>query len=253
MRKIRISAYKLEKYCLYGVIATLAIMLPLFSVKLLLRYELVSRDSFLKQLWDWPYDLLIYALLMMLFLLTLLFRRETAPTHRSVLVAFFLSFIIEMYGFAYSFYLLAAVIGPSRISNGYLRPGGLPGGTYLPFEVRLITITILWAVGLYFVTRGWKAFWANRRELCTDGIYRLMRHPQYLGFFLILTGTFFFFPTPFLLITYVVLCFTYYRLARKEEKRMIQVYGDRYTEYMEQVGMFWPKRRSAEEQAPPRR
>lgn len=243
MRRIRVSRYTLEKYCLYGVITVLAIMLPLFSVKLLLRYGVVSLDSGLKRLWDWPFDLLIYALLMMLFLLTLLFRRETAPSSKSILAAFFFSFIIEMYGFAYSFYLLAAVIGPTRISDGYLRHGALPGSTYLPFEVRLLTITVLWAIGLYFVTRGWKAFWANRRKLCTEGIYRLMRHPQYLGFYLILTGTFFFFPTPFLLITYVILCITYYRLARKEEKRMIKLYGDQYTEYMERVGMFWPKSR----------
>lgn len=234
--------YKLEKIFLYGVIAALAIMLPLFSVKLLLKFEIVPLDSFLKQLWDWPYDLLIYALLMMLFLLSLLFRRETDIKSKSILTAFFVSFIIEMYGFAYSFYLLAAAIGPTSISEPYLAQGGDPGATYLPFEVRLATITVFWIIGLYFVVRGWKEMWRNRGKLSSTGIYRLMRHPQYLGFFFILTGTFFFFPTPFLMISYVILCITYFRLAKKEEKVMISKFGDAYEEYMTRVGMFWPKR-----------
>ena len=77
--------------------------------------------------------------------------------------------------------------------------------------------------------------------MATTGLYRWIRHPQYTGFFLFLTGSMINWPTLITMLTLPVLCFIYWKLAVAEEADAITEFGDRYREYMKSTGRFLPK------------
>jgi len=78
------------------------------------------------------------------------------------------------------------------------------------------------------------------QTLVTSGIYRYIRHPQYTGIFLIITGWLLRWLNPTILIMYPILLILYYRLARREEKYVLKEYGDAYLKYKESTPMFSP-------------
>ena len=79
-------------------------------------------------------------------------------------------------------------------------------------------------------------------KLIVEGIYKHIRHPTFLGAFLIFYGVFFIVPVIMILIAvisyniYIVLIHT-----RFEEKHLIEKFGDEYTAYMEQTPAFIPR------------
>lgn len=79
------------------------------------------------------------------------------------------------------------------------------------------------------------------RKLVSNGIYAHIRHPHYLsniiwGF----SGTFLFSSWWSLLVFIVSLPVVYY-MIRREDRKLIQKYGQEYEQYRKQVPMFLPK------------
>jgi protein-S-isoprenylcysteine O-methyltransferase Ste14 len=68
-----------------------------------------------------------------------------------------------------------------------------------------------------------------------------VRHPQYIGFVLIMTGFLLQWPTLVTLLMYPVLVVMYVALARTEEAEMIRQFGDEYRRYRGSVPAFIPK------------
>ena len=75
----------------------------------------------------------------------------------------------------------------------------------------------------------------------TDGIYQYIRHPQYVGLFLILFGWLLHWPTLLTIILFPILIGVYYRLALKEEKELKAGFGADYQKYMEKTPRFIPR------------
>lgn len=100
--------------------------------------------------------------------------------------------------------------------------------------------------GFWMISVGWAVLHATQqhRAMATTGIYERLRHPQYVGFILILTGFLLQWPTLLTLAMYPVLVVMYVRLARHEEKAAIAEYGDAYRGYMARTGGFFPKWRA---------
>ncbi|MGD2250305.1 MAG: isoprenylcysteine carboxylmethyltransferase family protein [Candidatus Methanofastidiosia archaeon] len=75
--------------------------------------------------------------------------------------------------------------------------------------------------------------------LTTHGAYNVVRHPMYVSYSLFFVG----FPlvvlTP-VLFWFVMGIFGYYRIAKEEERVLLQRFGDQYKKYQERVGMFFP-------------
>ena len=80
----------------------------------------------------------------------------------------------------------------------------------------------------------------TKRGVVTGGIYKKVRHPQYLGFGMAGFGLLLYWPRFFILIIYLTMLFVYYLLARNEEQRMISRYPESYRAYMAKVPMFMP-------------
>lgn len=72
-------------------------------------------------------------------------------------------------------------------------------------------------------------------RLATGGVYARLRHPQYLGFILILTGLPLRWPTLVTRAMYPVLVAMYVRLARREEYEALGRFGPVYADYMARV------------------
>jgi len=220
-------------------ILLIAALLSVYSLKFMgiifkeLHIELFHLDS---KYYKAPYNLFIYASLIMAFLLSFLFRKEANLAKKSMLAAFFISLLVEMYGFGFSLYFLYILLGKTKVLEPYIH---YPNPhTFFHHTIRLPVLVLTWTAGLFLISKGWKRVWQAKGNLATLGIYRYMRHPQYLGFILILAGGLFFFPTPLLFLLFIFLTTAYYRLSRIEERKLVERFGDEYLEYMKKVPMW---------------
>jgi protein-S-isoprenylcysteine O-methyltransferase Ste14 len=80
----------------------------------------------------------------------------------------------------------------------------------------------------------------RRRPVVTGGLYRWIRHPQYLFLAVAGLGLLLFWPRFLILVLYITMLFVYYLLARYEEQRMLDAHGDSYRDYMTRTAMFVP-------------
>jgi protein-S-isoprenylcysteine O-methyltransferase Ste14 len=97
--------------------------------------------------------------------------------------------------------------------------------------------------GFIVISAGWKVlFEAQRRHtLATTGIYAYARHPQYVGFILVMFGFLLPWPTLLTLAMFPVLVLMYVRLARTEEREALAEFGGAYRAYMAAVPGFIPR------------
>lgn len=165
--------------------------------------------------------------------------------------AFFIALFTEMFGIPLTIYFLSAFTETSPDLFGHQeshlwafllsRAGLLPlaGAVYLVMTLSMILI----AMGVIIVTLGWRRVYLSRGELVTNGIYGFIRHPQYLGFFLVILGFLIQWPTVLTLIMAPILLFMYRQLARREEKQMIEQFGEAYERYRVRVNAFIPAKK----------
>ncbi|MCX5885718.1 MAG: hypothetical protein NT096_07400, partial [Proteobacteria bacterium] len=76
--------------------------------------------------------------------------------------------------------------------------------------------------------------------VASRGLYRFIRHPQYVGLTICGIGMAILWPRFLVLVTLALMIVLYYFLARDEERRMMIKYGDTYRGYLEQTGMVLP-------------
>jgi protein-S-isoprenylcysteine O-methyltransferase Ste14 len=80
-----------------------------------------------------------------------------------------------------------------------------------------------------------------RRGLATTGPYSYVRHPQYVGFVLVMFGFLLQWPTILTLAMFPVLVWMYARLARQEEHDAMSSFGQAYADYAACVPGFIPR------------
>ena len=80
-----------------------------------------------------------------------------------------------------------------------------------------------------------------RWGIADKGLYRYIRHPQYLLLGIWGIGMSILWPRFIVLASLSVMFVLYYVLAKDEEKRMLNRYGESYEKYMSNTGMFLPK------------
>ncbi|UZW55701.1 isoprenylcysteine carboxylmethyltransferase family protein [Sphingobium sp. JS3065] len=171
----------------------------------------------------------------------------------SAFSAFLVALFAEMYGFPLTIYLFAGWLqshypGVNWFSHdaGHLLEmmfGWRVNPHFGPFHMASF---VLIGAGFWMISVGWAVLHAaqQRGAMATTGIYERLRHPQYVGFILILTGFLLQWPTLLTLAMYPVLVVMYVRLARHEEKAAIAEFGDAYRGYMGRTGSFFPKWRT---------
>ena len=109
--------------------------------------------------------------------------------------------------------------------------------------ISMIAGYILLFVGFGIFIQGWRELYRAKKEgrLVTDGLYSLVRHPQYTGLFIGLFGEgVIHWPTIFSVGLFPIIVLAYVLLARREEKKVIEEFGEEYLEYKRRVPAFLP-------------
>ncbi|MFQ6671771.1 MAG: methyltransferase family protein, partial [Candidatus Tectimicrobiota bacterium] len=96
--------------------------------------------------------------------------------------------------------------------------------------------------GLIILGRGWRRIHRARGALVTDGIYGTVRHPQYVGLWVLILGFLIQWPTIATVLMGPGLFVMYFRLARREEAELEAAFGDAYRRYKQLVPAFVPLR-----------
>jgi protein-S-isoprenylcysteine O-methyltransferase Ste14 len=222
----------------------LAIAMSLFSVWLAMnRSTFVFSVAAIGYPQNWGYVVLNFILLG-LFLLFIAFRRKVARLPSSVYLAFILALYFEMYGFPLTMYLVNAIFGFNNAATLWYLLVPLTGSDlffsiYLSVILPISNMIIL--SGIFLIVFGWRRIFRAKDELVTNGIYGYVRHPQYLGFLLLTAGIDFLWVTFSTLLLWPILAFLYYRLAKEEEEKMEERFGEEYRKYKNTVPMFIPR------------
>ncbi|MCP3683023.1 MAG: DUF1295 domain-containing protein [bacterium] len=178
-------------------------------------------------------------LLFLAFLIPLSFRRKANWMEYGVISAFFVSLFIEMYGipltiiFASKYFFTADAVLPDNVVNFTLF------GVGLGMDTAMLYSAVLMVIGALLILVGWVTLYRNikKQSFVTKGIYAYSRHPQYLGFILIIIGWFIGWPTILTLIFTPILVYKYVKVCKTEEKE-IQKKNVEYRRYMWRVPFF---------------
>ena len=168
----------------------------------------------------------------------------------SAFSAFLVALFAEMYGFPLTIYFLSGWL-QSRFPNvdwfshdaGHLLEMMFGWKANPHFGVFHITSFVLIGLGFVLIANAWRVLYRaqQQRMLATTGPYSYVRHPQYVGFILIMLGFLFQWPTILTLAMFPVLTFMYVRLAKTEERDALAEFGDAYRAYMSEVPGFIPR------------
>ena len=164
--------------------------------------------------------------------------------------AFLVALFAEMYGFPLTIYFLSGWL-QTRYPDidwfshdaGHLLEmmfGWKASPHFGPFHVLSF---VLIGAGFVIISAAWSVLYAaqQRRELATTGPYGHVRHPQYVGFVLVMLGFLVQWPTLLTLVMFPILTVMYVRLARAEEREALATSGDAYRTYMAEVPAFVPR------------
>ena len=169
--------------------------------------------------------------------------------------AFLVALFAEMYGFPLSIYLLSGWLqsrypGVDWLSHdsGHLPEmmfGWRANPHFGPFH--LLSFALIGG-GFVLIAAAWRVLYEAQRAgtLATAGPYNYMRHPQYVGFILVMAGFLIQWPTLLTIAMFPVLVAMYVQLAKQEEKETRARFGAAFDRYAAQVPRFVPRwRRSA--------
>src|SRR3989338_1715523 len=193
--------------------------------------------------------LVIFNIVLFLYFIKSAFRPRTKTDWTTFrwMGAFIVALFAEMYGFPLTIYILTSYFG-NRLglnfthNNGHILNTllGLKGDPH--FSVFHIFSGIFIVGGLILLGNAWSILYKAYKKgvLAKTGVYRFIRHPQYVAFILIIIGFLLQWPTLITLIMAPILIWRYIRLAKIEEKEMIEKFNGMYRSYMNKTPGFIP-------------
>lgn len=179
------------------------------------------------------------------------FKPDTARDWRTfgAFAAFVVALFVEMYGFPLTLYLLSGWLQTRypeldilSHNAGHLWPTLLGEKGDPHFGLLHIASYVVLAAGFYLLASAWPVLYHAQRAhvLATAGPYARIRHPQYVGFALIMLGFLLQWPTLLTLLMFPVLLLMYGRLAITEEAEMRAQFGPEFERYAERTPKFLP-------------
>lgn len=180
------------------------------------------------------------------------FKPRTARDWRSfsAFSAFLVALFTEMYGFPLTIYLLSGWL-QSRYPEvnwlshdaGHLLEmlfGWKANPHFGPFH--LLSFAFIGG-GFILISAAWRVLYEAQRTgtIATGGPYAHVRHPQYVGFILVMFGFLLQWPTLLTLLMFPVLVVMYVRLARAEEREALATFGEAYGRYMATTPGWLPR------------
>lgn len=178
---------------------------------------------------------LINIVMFITFLLPLSFRRRINWKEYGIVTAFFVSLFIEMYGLPLTILFVSKTINPTgpEILNIVYHFEFL--GVDIALSHAMAYATLLIIIGTIIILVAWVTLYRNikKDEIVTKGIYSYSRHPQYLGFLMIIIGWLIGWPTILTLVFATILIYMYIRVCKVEEKELSD--NKKYKQFMQKV------------------
>jgi protein-S-isoprenylcysteine O-methyltransferase Ste14 len=180
------------------------------------------------------------------------FKPKTTRDWRSfsAFSAFLLALFAEMYGFPLTIYFLSGWL-QSHYPNvdwfshdaGHLLEmmfGWKTNPHAGPFHILSFVFII---AGFFLISAAWRILYEAQQHsgLATAGPYSYVRHPQYVGFILVMFGFLLQWPTLLTLAMFPVLVVMYVKLARTEEREARKKFGEAYDRYAAATPGWFPK------------
>lgn len=182
-----------------------------------------------------PYGLIAVNILVFACFLALLpYRRTSQERHwrsKGAFAAFMIALFTEMFGLPLLIFLFSPLFDYPFI---------LPYTRRLLGGVGMVVGTWITLTGIVLVFLGWRRI-HQAKGLVTDGIYAYIRHPQYVGLFLIMLGWLVHWPTLLTLILFPLLLGVYIWLAVREEADLEAQFGAAYLRYKARTPRFFPR------------
>lgn len=177
------------------------------------------------------------------------FKPQTPRDWRSfsAFSAFLVALFAEMYGFPLTIYFLSGWLQAhypevdwfSHDAGHLLETmfGWKTNPHAGPFHILSF---IFIASGFLLISAAWKVLYEAQQTqtLARSGPYSYVRHPQYVGFILVMFGFLLQWPTILTVAMFPVLTLMYVRLTRNEEREARSVFGDAYERYAAEVPGF---------------
>jgi protein-S-isoprenylcysteine O-methyltransferase Ste14 len=164
------------------------------------------------------------------------------------IIVFEIIFMVSPFAlYYYSVYSLPLNLLQTNPATSWLTLHILPHFTYTDSLASNLLILISWPLiilgSIMFLLGFAQVYWAKftRRGAVAVGLYKWIRHPQYLALAIVGLGTTIFWSRFIVLIAYVTMLCMYYALARLEERLCVQKFGEKYEEYLSGTGMFLPE------------
>jgi protein-S-isoprenylcysteine O-methyltransferase Ste14 len=180
------------------------------------------------------------------------FKPQTSRDWRSfgAFSAFIVALFVEMYGFPLTIYVLSGWL-QTRFPDvnwfshdaGHLLEMlfGWKASPHLgPFHVLSFVFI---GGGFWILSAAWPVLYRAQKvhEFATQGVYARVRHPQYVGFILIMFGFLIQWPTLLTLLMFPVLVLMYVRLSLSEERQTEQEFGQGWRDYAARTPRFVPR------------
>lgn len=121
-------------------------------------------------------------------------------------------------------------------------PEILAGSTHLKFSgMLLVFMGMLLHVWSFWTLRNW---WGND-QLCTGGPFRYFRHPMYAAWITWMALGVVLWMNSLIFLLWFPICHPiWHRLVLREERIITDIFGERYIDYAERTGRFFPRIRS---------
>jgi protein-S-isoprenylcysteine O-methyltransferase Ste14 len=163
---------------------------------------------------------------------------------------FLVALFTEMYGFPLTLYLLSSWLGSRYPGLDILSHNaghlwhtllGMKGDPHFD-PIHLLGNGLIFG-GFVLLASAWRVLYEAQRmrQLATRGPYAHIRHPQYVGFILIMFGFLLQWPTLLTLVMFPILVMMYVRLARREEREVLTEFGEAYARYAANIPAFSPR------------